>query len=126
MPLEYEELTYSIIGAAMEVHRELGRGYAEAVYQEAMEIELQVRGVAFVAQPKVTIEFKGHILRQFYIPDFIVNGAVVVEMKAHSEPLSKSDEKQSLNSLKTADKRVGLLLNFGRASLEHKRFIGFD
>ena len=121
--LEHEELTYAIIGAAMAVHRELGPGYLEAVYQEAMEIELASRGISFVSQPKTTIQYRGRVLRQFYVPDFLVEEAVLVELKAHSTPLAKADQKQILNSLKTSRKRVGLLINFGQSSLEHKRFI---
>lgn len=123
MALEHEELTYAITGTAMAVHGELGLGYLEAVYQEAMEIELASRGLSFVSQPKTIIQYRGQVLRQFYVPDFLVEEAVLVELKAHSTPLAKADHKQILNSLKTSGKRVGLLINFGQPSLEHKRFI---
>ena len=123
MALESEEETYAIIGAAMEVHSILGRGYVEAVYQEAMEIEFELREIPFVSEPRTQIEFKGRILKRHYLPDFLVHDAVLVELKAHSTPLSKAGQKQILNSLKCSQKKVGLLINFGRESLEYKRFV---
>lgn len=123
MALELEDETYAIIGAAMEVHNILGSGFLEAVYHEAMEIELGLCEIPFVSEPRLTIDFKGHVLKKHYIPDFLVYEAVVVELKAHSTPLSRPDQKQIMNSLKCCAKRVGLLINFGRPSLDHKRFV---
>jgi GxxExxY protein len=122
MRLEHEDLTYGIIGAAMEVHKTLGPGFLEGVYQEALELELSSRNLTFSAQPKISIDYKGRTLAHFYIPDLIVAELVVVELKAHSAPLAKADQMQILNSLSVCDLRVGLLINFGQASLEHKRF----
>ena len=114
--------TYAIIGAAMEVHRILGPGHLEAVYQEAMEIEFIERKIPHSAQPKIKIHYKIHILKKFYIPDFLVFDGVVVEIKAQSA-LAKADQAQILNSLRCTNNKVGLLINFGEASLNWKRFV---
>jgi GxxExxY protein len=114
--------TYAIIGAAMEVHRQLGCGFLEAVYQEALEIELAARGVPFEPQAVLPIRYKGRVLKTVYKADVIGYGAVVVELKALSR-LSGVEEAQVLNYLKATGYEIGLLLNFGRPSLEYKRFI---
>ncbi|MCX5759071.1 MAG: GxxExxY protein [Candidatus Hydrogenedentes bacterium] len=118
MALILEKETYAIIGAAMEVHGILGPGYLEGVYHEAMEIELELRKIPYVSQPTMRIEFKGHILKKFYVPDFLIFDSVPVELKAHSTPISKPDLKQIINSLTCYGKRIRLLINFGCESLE--------
>ena len=123
MDLAHKEETYAIIGAAMEVHGVLGPGYLEAVYQEALEIEFGMRQIIFKAQPEMRIEFKGQTLTKYYVPDFIVFDLVLVEIKAHSAPLSEVGQKQILNSLTCSGLKVGLLINFVRASLDYKRFV---
>ena len=114
--------THSIIGAAMEVHRDMGSGLLEAVYQECLEIEFKLRKIPFISQPKVTIYYKDNELNKYYVPDFIVYDEVIVEIKAEKN-LTKEDEAQVINSLKNARKRIGLLLNFGESSLKFKRFV---
>ena len=116
-----DERTYRIIGAAMEVHRILGCRYLEAVYQEALGIEFGLRGIAFVAHPRLTVAYKGHALRTFYVPDFLV-GEVVVEIKAQ-RMLSVVDTAQALNSMECAHRHVGLLINFGEERLTWKRLV---
>jgi GxxExxY protein len=118
---EGDARTYEIIGAAMEVHRILGPWYLEAVYQEALEIELELRGIAFEAKPQLRVAFKGRKLRSYYVPDFLV-GEVVVEIKAQSG-LSAIDMAQTLNSMECAHSHVGLLINFGEPRLRWKRFV---
>lgn len=118
-----EKETYAIIGAAMEVHRVLGPGYLEAVYHEAMELELRERGIPHVSQPEIQIDYKGVTLQKYYIPDFLAYESIPVELKAFSTPLSEASQKQILNSLKCTGGRVGLLINFGRKSLDHRRFV---
>jgi GxxExxY protein len=110
--LLYKHEVYAIIGAAMEVYNQLGPGFLEAVYQEAMEIELAEREITFVTQPKIPIDYKGHRLKKFYIPDFIVYGRIVVELKAEN-CLTNVDEAQLLNQLKVTCMELGLLINFG-------------
>jgi GxxExxY protein len=118
-----KEEVFAIIGAAIEVHRELGPGFLEAVYQEAMEIELADRGIPFFSQQPLIIHFKNRILKKRYEPDLLCYGQVIAELKA-LDHLSGSDEAQLLNYLKATGLRVGLLVNFGSVGrLEWKRYI---
>jgi len=113
---------YQIVGAAMEVSNVLGAGFLEAVYQEALGIELKSRALPFVAQPTIEIAYKGRILSKKYIPDFICYDQVIVEIKA-IKGLTTIEQAQLLNYLKATGKPVGLLLNFGAPKLEWKRMI---
>ncbi len=114
---------YAIIGAAIEVHRELGTGFLEAVYQEALWIELQIRGISFEPQKSLAIFYKGQQLEKAYIADIICYEQIVVELKA-LDRLSGMEEAQLLNYLKATGMRIGLLINFGSSGkLEWKRFI---
>ena len=106
----------------MEVSNELGAGFLEAVYQEALGIELKSRALPFVAQPTVKIAYKGRILAKEYIPDFICYEQIIVEIKAIKE-LTTIEQAQLLNYLKATGKPVGLLLNFGAPKLEWKRMV---
>jgi GxxExxY protein len=114
--------TYAIIGAAIDVHRELGAGFLEPVYQEAMGMELTLRGIPFVREALIPIRYKGTILEACYRADFICFGEVVVELKALAR-LSTTESAQVLNYLKATGFDVGMLLNFGSASLEWKRLV---
>jgi len=120
--MEKDKRTYKIIGAAMEVHKELGYGFLEAVYQEALGIEFRSQGIPSKAQPAVEIFYKGKLLEKKYQPDFICFDEVVVEIKA-LEQLSGIEESQIINYLKATGLEVGLLINFGSKSLEYKRFV---
>jgi len=122
MGLRKDERTHKIIGAAMEVHRIIGPGRLEAVYQECLEIEFGERNIPFVSQPQLQIYYKEKKLKKFYVPDFIVFGDIIVEIKSENA-LTPSDEAQIINSLKIGRKKVGLLINFGEESLRFKRFI---
>lgn len=117
-----DEKTYQIIGAAMEVHKELGCGFLEAVYQKALEKEFTDQGIPFKAQPIVEIFYKEKALDKTYQPDFVCFGDVIVEIKAISG-LSGIEEAQLINYLKATGLKVGLLINFGSKSLEYKRFV---
>ncbi len=117
-----KEEVYTIVGAAMEVHKELGPGFLEAVYQEALEIEFALRGIPFESQKQLTIYYKGRPLKKTYSADFLAYGKVVGEIKA-LDRLTSREESQLLNYLKATGLEVGLLLNFGASSLEWKRMI---
>jgi GxxExxY protein len=114
---------YTIIAAAIEVHRELGPGLAEPVYQEAHEIELGLRNVPFEMQRPLLIHYKGQRLKKEYIADLICYGQIIVELKA-LDKLTGREEVQLLNYLKATGFHVGLLINFGsHGKLEWKRFV---
>jgi GxxExxY protein len=114
--------TYQIIGAAMEVHRQLGCGFAEPVYQGAMAVELATRSIPFQAQREFPIIYKGKRLDAYYKPDFICFDEVVVELKALGR-LTSVEEAQVINYLKVTRFEIGLLINFGGRSLEQRRFV---
>lgn len=112
--------TYAIIGAAMEVHKELGHGFLEAIYEEALHYELRRAGVPFVPQVELPVFYKGMRLNTYYRADLICYGEVVVELKA-IKMLSSADTSQLLNYLKATSNHRGLLLNFGSPRLEYER-----
>jgi GxxExxY protein len=114
--------TFAIIGAAMEVHRELGRGFLKLVYQTAVALEFQERGIPFKAEVALPIRYKNKLLTCAYRADFVCFESVVVETKAIST-LTGADEAQLINELKAPGLTRGLLLNLGAASLEHKRLV---
>lgn len=119
---EDDPRTYSIIGAAMEVHRQLGCGFLEPVYQEALALEFANQEIPFIRELKLSLAYKGQTLHTKYSPDFICFDSVVVELKALAR-MSGSEEAQVINYLKATGHEVGLLLNFGNRSLEHRRFV---
>ena len=118
----YKDLTRQIIGAAMEVHRELGSGFLEYVYEEALCHELGLREIPFGRQNELDIYYKDLLIPRRYKPDLIAENKVIVEIKA-TVGLTEIEEAQLLNYLKATKMRVGLLLNFGTKSLEVKRRI---
>ena len=118
----YKDLTQEVIGASMEVHRELGSGFLEYVYEEALCYELNLRKIPFERQKELDIYYKDLLIPRKYKPDLIVDDKVIVEIKATSG-LTEIEEAQLLNYLKATKIRVGLLLNFGKKSLEVKRRI---
>jgi GxxExxY protein len=118
----FKDETYKIIGAAMEVHKELGCGFLEAVYQEAFELELQKQNIPYEREALLNIYYKGTKLKKHYSADFICYKKIVVELKALGE-LNTDHEPQLLNYLKTSGLKLGLLMNFGSKSLQYKRLI---
>jgi GxxExxY protein len=117
-----DERTYAIIGAAMEVHRVLGHGFLEHVYQLALAKEFMLRGIPFAQKPKLVVYYKGEPLDCGYEPDFICFENVIVEIKALAK-LTNIELAQAINYLKATGYSTGLVLNFGAPSLEHKRVI---
>ena len=120
--MQKDPRTHKIIGAAMKVHNQMGPGHLEAVYQECLEIEFELQSMLFISNPTLSLYYKTRKLNKFYVPDFIVLGDIVVEIKAQ-KMLSNDDESQIINSLKSSHHEIGLLINFGEPSLKFKRFI---
>ena len=114
------ELTYQIIGAAMAVHNQLGPGFREEVYEKALGVELNQRGISAQTQFPITVEHEGEVVGLFYL-DLLVEERVIVEVKALSHQMTGDEVAQVINYLKAAEIPVGLLFNFGRRRLEYKR-----
>jgi GxxExxY protein len=120
---EKDQRTYDIIGAAMEVHRVLGMGFIERVYQDALEVEFNLRKIPFKREVEVPVYYKGQKLRSVYKADFICSDmSVIVELKSLSK-LSGTEKSQIINYLKATKIKTGLLINFGKKSLEYERFV---
>jgi len=117
--LLHRDLTEQIIGAAMEVHNTLGSGFLEKVYENALAVELRLRGLDVKQQHSTEVTYKGRVVGQ-YVADILVAGLVVMELKA-LDTLTGDHEAQVLNYLKATGLRIGLLINFGRPRLEWKR-----
>lgn len=119
--LIYQEESYKIIGACFEVYKQKGCGFTEAIYQECLEIELELQGITFASQPKIEMEYKGRKLNQFFQPDFICFGKIIVEIKSLAD-LIEANKAQTLNYLNAINYELALLVNFGHfPKLEYKR-----
>lgn len=117
----FEDLTYKIIGAAMEVHKILGRGFLESVYEESLAYEFKKRKIGFERQKSLPIHYK-EIIAKECICDFLIEDKIILEIKAIKK-LTEIEEAQLQNYLVATKKRIGLLINFGEESLKHKRII---
>ena len=122
--IENEELTRKIINACMEVHNELGNGFLEPVYQEALEEEFKIQGIPYVREKLLPVMYKGKQLKKEYYADFVCYDDIIVELKAVSV-LSKPHKAQVLNYLNAANKEIGLLINFGETKLKWERITKF-
>lgn len=117
-----DEQTFAVIGAAMAVHSELGHGFLEPVYQEALAFELRQRAIPFEREPLLPIHYRNVTLNAAYRADFICFGELVVELKALGR-LSGIEEAQVINYLKASKLQKALLINFGASSLEYRRLV---
>jgi GxxExxY protein len=114
---------YAVVGAAIEVHREMGCGFFEAAYQEAMELEMAERGIPYLPQQLLKIRYKRWVLKKEYVADFICFGGLLIEIKA-LDRLTSKEEAQVLNYLKATGFEVAVLINFGaHGRLEWKRLV---
>ena len=118
----YEDKTYKIIGACMEVHRTLGRGLLEVVYKDALCHEFMLQDIPFERERKYEITYKSIILPHYYFADFVVFDQIILEIKAQSG-IVDAFHKQVINYLAISKHKLGLLVNFGEDSLQYKRLI---
>jgi GxxExxY protein len=119
----YKQETYDIIGICMEVHNNLGKGFSEIVYKDAMVLEAIGQSISFEKEKELTINYKGQILKHSFYADFLFFENIIVEVKAIDKEISAEHISQTLNYLKVCNCTVGLIINFGRKSLEYKRLI---
>jgi GxxExxY protein len=122
MGLLYKEESYKIIGAAMEVHRELGKGFLESVYQEAIEIELTALQIPFRKEVPLNIKCKNINLSKYFVADFVCFEKIILELKSIPD-LSIEHTSQVFNYLRATDMKLGILINFGAKSLQYKRIV---
>ncbi len=118
--LLFKEESYQIIGAAMEVHRELGCGFVEPIYQEALEKEFILRKIPYEREKELTVNYKGNLLTKTFRADFICYNKIILELKAVKE-FSDEHYAQIYNYLRACRMDLGLLINFGTASIEFQR-----
>lgn len=117
--MKYEELTYKIIGCAMEVHKHLGNGFQEVIYQRALAIEMQLQGIEFSREHEMPLQYKGYDVGTRRV-DFFVENKIMVEIKALIN-LEDVHLAQAMNYVEAYNLEIGLLINFGAKSLQHKR-----
>ena len=117
----FKRLSYRVVGAAMEVHRLLGSGFLEAVYQTALAHELKLSEIPFEPQKRLTVKYKDIIVGN-YIADFVIDGKIIIEIKAVSN-LTSSHQAQALNYLAATGYKLAILLNFGATSLQQRRVV---
>ncbi|NMH88531.1 GxxExxY protein [Flavivirga algicola] len=118
----HKDEAYKIIGICMEVHNQLGKGFNEVVYADALEIEFIDNGIDYSREKKFDINYKGNILPHKYKADFIIFDKIVLEIKAIG-CLSPANVKQTLNYLAVSKLKLGILINFGEDSLKYKRIV---
>jgi GxxExxY protein len=118
----FKDEAFNIIGAAMEVHKELKNGFLEPVYQEALEKEFIIQNIQFERESLINIYYKGERLDKCYKADFICFDEIIIELKALND-LTTEHESQLINYLKATNKKLGILINFGKSSLQYKRII---
>jgi GxxExxY protein len=118
----YKDEAYKIIGAAMTVHNEIGFGFLEAVYQEALEKEFRFQCIPFQQEVPLPVYYKGEVLSKKYFADFVCYNKIIVELKAITS-LSSENRAQVLNYLKATKFELGLLINFGESKLKYERLV---
>lgn len=119
--LLYKQLSFAVIGAAMEVHAVLGSGFLEAIYQAAFEKELSIRGIPFARKVNLPVSYKGDLIGK-YEADLVVDEKIIIELKSISK-LNSMHEAQAIHYLTTTGLQLALLINFGAGSLEYRRVV---
>jgi GxxExxY protein len=116
----FRDESFHLVGAAIEVHKHIGCGFTEPIYQEAFEEELRLRGIPFEREKVINVTYKGKVLSKSFRPDFVCYDKIIVELKAVSE-FTDEHISQVYNYLKASGYKLGLLINFGTTSLKYKR-----
>ena len=119
----YKEETYKIVGVCIEIHRQLGHGFLEVVYKDAMCYNFKNEQILFEREKAFNIQYKGAILKHQFIADFILMDKIIVEIKANKEGISSDTTAQTINYLKVSGCKPGIIINFGSSSLEYKRLV---
>lgn len=122
MSLRYEQETYKIIDACIRVHKLLGPGFLESVYQEALEKEFIKQEIPYFPHPKLEIFYDGEKMKKYFVADFVCYSKLLLELKA-TPFIHSNNFDQLINYLKSNKLEVGLLINFGASSLQYKRCI---
>lgn len=125
MAMLYPELSFKIVGAALAVHNELGSGFMEKVYQEALAIELEERQIPFEREKHIQISYHGKVLQCPYIADFVVDNKIILELKAVKDIDVDLVKAQVINYLRATRLQLGIILNFGEKSLFKDRVVNF-
>jgi len=118
----FKEESYAVIGLSMEVHNQLGHGFSEAVYKDALEIELEDNEIIFEREKEFRINYKGRLLKRKYYADMIAFDEIILEIKC-VKALADEHTSQLINYLRASGKKLGLLVNFSREKLEYKRIV---
>lgn len=122
MDLIYKMEAYQIIGVCMEVHNNLGAGFSEIVYKDALEIELKQAGIFYEREKEYTVNYKGVILPHKFYADFVVFDEIILEIKGTKE-IAKEHIAQAINYLKVSENDLALIVNFGELKLNYKRIV---
>ena len=122
MELFHKEEAYQVIGQCMEVHNELGHGFAEIVYKDALELCFSQNRIYYEREKEYLVYFRGILLRHRFYADFVVFDKIILEVKCVS-CLTDEHISQTINYLKVSGNKLGLLVNFGRGRLEYKRLV---
>ena len=118
----FKEESYKIIGLCMKIHKELGHGFLESVYSEALEIEFQKNNIPFKKEKKLPVYYNDEPLKKYFRADFICYDSIVLELKATKYSV-EADIRQTLNNIKATNFKLGILINFGSPSLTYKRVV---
>ena len=118
----YREEAYKIVGCAMKVHSELGPGFLESVYQEALEVMFQMGNIPYRREPILNISFMGRMLKKEFVPDFICHEKIIIELKAQDE-LIGINRSQTISYLCASKMKLALLINFGAEHLQYERLV---